>query len=173
MSPTITFYELSAYNDGRLVPKTFDLSDYADHEDFAEARQAWLAELTQKTGRLCEEWIVADYEGVPREYVGEWDLSEAYWTWREAFTESHLPLDVFEAGAALGISPENIAEAYVGTFATPADFALELEAENRTFESKDSTVQRLLGYVDWDWVGRDLTSGGGYCEENHHYFVEM
>ena len=173
MSPTITFYELSAYNDGRLVPKTFALDDYADQEEFDEARQAWLAALTQKTGRLCEEWIVADYAGVPREYVGEWDLSADFWTWREAFTASRLPLEVFEAGAALGISPENIAEAYVGTFDTPAEFAQELEAENGTFESKDATVQRLLGYVDWDWVGRDLTSGGGYCEEDHHYFIEM
>ena len=83
------------------------------------------------------------------------------------------PLEVFEAGAALGISPEHISEAYVGTFDRPADFAMELEAENGTFESKDATIQRLLGYVDWDWVGRDLTSGGGYCEEDHHYFIEM
>ena len=123
MRTTITFYELSAYNDGRLVPHTFDLSDYADHEDFAAARAKRLEELTEQTGHLCEEWIVADYEGVPAQYVGEWDLREDFWTWREAFTESRLPLEVFEAGAALGISPEHISEAYVGTFDTPADFA--------------------------------------------------
>ncbi len=173
MSTTITFYELSAYNDGRLVPKTFDLDDYADQEDFAAARAKWLEELTEKTGHLCEEWIVADFEGVPREYVGEWDLSADFWTWREAFTESRLPLEVFEAGAALGISPENISEAYVGTFDRPADFALELEAERGTFDSQDADLQRLLSYVDWDWMGRDLTGGGGYGEENHHYFVEL
>ena len=108
-----------------------------------------------------------------RPWLGEWDLSEDFWTWREAYTESRLPLEVFEAGAALGISPENISEAYVGTFDTPAEFAQELEAERGTFDSKDADLQRLLGYVDWDWMGRDLASGGGYCEENHHYFVEM
>lgn len=174
MSPTITFYELSAYNDGRLVPKTFALDDYADQEEFEEARQAWLAELTKKTGRLCEEWIVADYEDIPREYVGEWDLDEDYWTWREAFTESHLPLEVFQAGAALGISPENISERYMGHFATRADFAYDLESACgvlATLDQKDASLQRLLNYVDWDWVGKDLLCNG-YAEENGHYFSD-
>ena len=161
----ITFYELSAYNGGRLIPRTFDLDDYASEEAFNAARSAWLEELTAKTGRLCEEWIVADYEGVPSRYVGEWDLDPEFWTWREAVEQSGLDLAVFQAGAELEIPAAEIAERYLGEHDSPRDFAYDFAEERGDLKSESW----LFAHIDWDGVWWDLEQQG-FREQDHHYF---
>lgn len=162
----LTLYELSAYNEGRLVPHTFDLTD-TSREAFEEERSQWLADLTAKTGRLCEEWIVCDSEGIPRGYVGEYDLSEEFWEWLDAYRDSGVSLEVFEAGAALGIPPHKIEECYYGAFDSPTDFAWEVY-EEQGYTRGDNP---LLAYVDWEWVAKDLLQGG-YTREGYHYFSD-
>jgi hypothetical protein len=66
----ITLYELSSYN-GCLVPTTFDLEEAPTYSEWMKAVSEWLRRLTRELGQLCEEWIVADVEGVPRHFIGE------------------------------------------------------------------------------------------------------
>ena len=44
--PTITYYELSNYNEGFLIPATFELSGLTYNEHLAEVKE-WLDELTE------------------------------------------------------------------------------------------------------------------------------
>lgn len=160
----LTLYELSAYNAGRHVPHTFDLTD-TSREEFEEERSEWLAALTAKTGHLCEEWIVCDSEGIPRRYVGEYDLDEEFWEWLDAYRESGLSLEVFEAGAALDIPADKIEECYMGEYDSPQDFAWEVYDEQGY--TKDENP--LLAYVDWEWVAKELLMGE-FGREGSHYF---
>ena len=56
----ITLYELGYYNNGQLVPCTFDLDEIDSQDDWHAAISTWLHTLTVQTHELCEEWIVAD-----------------------------------------------------------------------------------------------------------------
>ena len=83
MKMSITFSEYCAYNDGHLVSKSFNLDDYVGPGGLAAARTEWLRELTEKTGYPCEEYLVTGSQGIPPQYVGTWDLSPDFWTWRD------------------------------------------------------------------------------------------
>ena len=56
---TITFYSLSDYNEGSLIPFTIDLSEVNDNEDYYNAINEALEEISERMddGVLREEWI--------------------------------------------------------------------------------------------------------------------
>jgi len=110
----ITLYELGNYNNARLIPQTFDLDGIDTQEEWHTAISAWLECLTQKTGQLCEEWIVCDYEDIPAGYVGQWDIDPTYWEYKQAMQDSYLDEEVFQVAAELDIEPDMVEELYQG-----------------------------------------------------------
>jgi len=162
---SITLYELGAYNNGTLTPHTFDLDNLDSQDAWREAVQDWLWRLTKETGQLCEEWIVADYEDMPGEFVGTWDIDPAYWAYKQALEDSHLDAEVFAAGVELGISPEMVEELYQGDYASDEDFAYQL-ADDLGVLPKD--FQWPTSYIDWGAAARDLMMD--YGSAGGHYF---
>lgn len=161
----ITLYELGNYNGGQLIPRTFDLDDIPTYQDWLSAVSGWLKQLTRELGGLCEEWIVADAEDVPHQYVGEHSIDEAYWAYRGAIEASYLDEDVFRAAAELDIPPEMVEELYQGEHDNDEDFACSM-AEDLGLLQKN--VQWPYTCIDWTHAARELMYDYGTSEG--HYF---
>jgi antirestriction protein len=157
--------DLAEYNDGRLVGKWFDLSDYSDASELMEAIQEMLDEQTAKDkhGEVHEEWAVHDFEGFPRsfysEYMGEKDFEKLYQI-ADVANDRGIPIDVLmEAVADFGADEdqiEEIADAYYGSVSTNfgnefKDFAYEYIDSVGGFEG----VSNSDFYFDFDSFGSD------------------
>lgn len=162
--PTITYHELSNYNAGTLVTKTFDLAGVT-YEEHLEAIGDWLRGLTDATGQLCEEWIVCDYEDVPSKYVGTYSISKEYFVFQEFVSRSHLDEAAIRAGVELGIPLESIEEAYAGEYRNDVDFAQDM-AESTESVQPDAVWPHTC--IDWEHAARELMYD--YTEDNGHYF---
>lgn len=158
----ITFYSLTDYNNGRLIAKTFDLEEYPDYPSLSAARTEWLEDLTKSMadGQLREEFIVADYEGIPSELVGEWDINTDFNEYIEAVQEHGR--EVVVAALACGIPLEDISDCYRGHWDTHAEMAEEF------YQETQDIPDNLLPYIDWDRVAHDLLIE--LSEHNGHYF---
>jgi antirestriction protein len=158
--------DLAEYNDGRLVGKWFDFSDYSDASELMVAIQEMLDEQTakDKSGEVHEEWAVHDFEGFPRsfysEYMGEKDFEKLYQI-AEVANDKGLPIDVLmEAVADFGADEdqiERIAEAYY----TSVPASMGNESRDFAYEYIDSigsitdAVSKPDFYFDYESFGSD------------------
>ena len=161
----ITLNSLSDYNAGRLIWKTFDLSGM-DKEDYLLAISNWLASVDVKRGdgETREEWNVADIEDIPRNFVGDYDLDDAFWEYKEALEASHLDAEVFAAAMAAGINIDSVEDCYQGEWASDYEFAVEWFDEVYLHEVPDF----CKNYIDYEAVARDLMHD--FTESGGHYF---
>lgn len=164
----ITFYSLSDYNNGTLIPQTFDLEEISSKEELLSAIHDWLREVSEeaKDGEIREEWIVADYEDIPSEFVGEWDLSDDFWEWKDVVENSYLNYQVFEAAAALDIPASEVEDCYQGEWDSEVAFAKNLVDELGYLEQMP---EQLRYYFDYESFARDLFIND-YVIENGHVF---
>jgi antirestriction protein len=161
---TVTYNELSNYNAGRLVFKTFEI-DGLTYDEHMEELTAWLEELTEETGELCEECNVADTEDIPSEYVRDYGISPEYFDLQERIENSCLDAEVWIAGVACGIELENIEEAYCGEFSNDVDFAYDyVEQTDMLGESSEF----VSNYFDYERFARDLMMD--HSNDSGHYF---
>lgn len=170
---SITLYELSQYNKGILRPFTIDLDPLSSRDEYLEAiDEALTAMMDADESRLgyrplYEEWIVADYDGIPNGYVWEYDLKDDYWELKEAMDANpHIPEAVFFAGVSLEIPPASIPEAYQGTYDRDEDFAADL-AESCGY--LDDMPENLSYYFDYEKFARDLMLSD-FMQASGHYF---
>ena len=161
----ITLYELGNYNGGNLVAHTFELDTLSSYEEWLGAVHRWLMQLTEKLGQLCEEWIVADAEGVPGQFVGEYHLDPSYWTYREAVDSSYLDETVFIAAAELDIPTEMVDELYQGEYSNDEDFAYSMAEDLGVL---DDGAQWPHSCIDWEHASRELMYD--YGSSAGHYF---
>ena len=156
---TISFHALAAYNNGTCVTKGFDLGDYSDYSDFAESRSVWLAEVGE------EEWIVADYEGVPNQYVSEYDLDPEYWDFCKVVEDMGGDEDLVIAGLACDVPLDRIEEAYRGKYPSMEDFAYD---EIYELYGLDKLPGIISCHIDWEGVACDLSMDVNF--ENGYVF---
>ncbi|KKK92426.1 hypothetical protein LCGC14_2703040 [marine sediment metagenome] len=163
----ITYYSLSDYNKGDLIPFTIDnVEDQTKDEHYDEIYEN-LERITEEKddGETREEWIVADYEDIPKDLVGQWSIDDDYFEMTEAMRDSHLDEEVFLAGVHLDIPYDRIAEAYSGSAENDEEFAEEYaESTGMLYDVPDS----LKRYFDYSAFARDLMMD--FNEENGHYF---
>lgn len=159
----ITYHSLSDYVGGSCITKTFQL-DGLTHSDHLTEISDWLTSITARLndGELREEWIVCDYEDVPRDYVGEYSIDESFFDLMEAINNSHLDAEVFNAGVACGFAVDDIEERYYGTFSSEAE--LGEEYADSCLEIPD----HIAPYFDYDKFGRELA--WDFAEFGGHYF---
>jgi len=161
----ITLNSLSDYNAGRLIWKTFDLSNM-DREDYLTAISEWLTSITKKLddGEIREEWNVADIEGIPRNFVGDYDLDDGFWEYKEAVEASGLDVEVFEAAMDAGINIDSVEDSYRGQWNNDYDFAVETFDELYAHE----VPEFMQNYIDYEAFARDLMMD--FTEADGHYF---
>lgn len=158
--------DLAEYNNGRLVGKWLDLSDYSSGAEVMEAIQEMLDEQTKKDkyGDVHEEYAIHDFEGFPRSFysesMGGSDFDELYEIAKIA-DSSNLPIDVLmEAVSDLGYedNPERVAEAYYSS--VPASMGNEWR--DFAYEYIDSigniteAVSKPEYYFDFENFGSDI-----------------
>jgi len=161
---SITYYELSNYNGGILLPHTFNLDGVSEDEHKLEISE-WLIELSIKTGELCEEWIICDAEDVPREFLGTWSIDSAYFELMEAINDSCYDAGVFYAASVLGIPLDKVEDAYYGEYASDETLAEDYADSTGML---DSIPENLQLYFDFEMFGRDLAMD--FSEHAGHYF---
>jgi hypothetical protein len=76
--------------------------------------------------------------------------------------------DCVSAGLSLGILPENIEEAYAGSFTSDTDFAYDM-AEQLGELPKDNRWPHYC--IDWEYAAKELMMD--YGEEGGFYFRNM
>jgi len=155
--------DLAEYNDGRLVGKWFDLSDYSDASELMVAIQEMLDDQTAKDkhGEVHEEWAVHDFEGFPRsfysEYMGEKDFEKLYQI-AEVANDRGLPIDVLmEAVAYFGADEdiERVAEAYYSSVRPSYGGEWRSFAMDMVDELGIEGINDAEYYFDYDSFGSD------------------
>ena len=76
--------------------------------------------------------------------------------------------DVVKAGLSLGISPNDIEEAYSGEFDSPEDFAQNMAEE---IGSIDKNATWPNNCIDWEYAARELMYD--YSEADGYYFRNL
>lgn len=161
MPMTITLYELSNYNSGNLVCRTFNLGcgEIETHDEYKAAIQEWLKELSAEGDETYEEWIVADAEGVPDKYVGEYSLDKEFFDFLDAVKE-HGDHRLVEAAVECEVPLNLIESAYIGQYDSDEDMARE------EFTQLQSIPAEVLEFIDWEAVTRSQmvrsSTHGGY-----------
>ncbi len=156
--------DLAEYNNGKLVGKWLELSDYSSGAEVMEAIQEMLDEQTKndKDGEVHEEYAIHDFQGFPRSFysesMGESDFDKIYEIANTA-DGSNLPIDVLmEAVSDLGYEddPERVAEA----FFSKMDASMGNQWREFAYEFVDavggvSGVSNAEYYFDYDAFGSD------------------
>ena len=145
-TPSIVWHELAAYNSGRLVSKRFELDDYSDYAEYMEALNHWLESVGG------EEYILCDYEDVPRQYISEWGLDREFFEFQEKTNE--LGWEMCVAALTFDIPLDKIEEAYRGQYESMEDYAYELMNDCYDLDGMPSI---LTCHIDWAGVARDLS----------------
>ena len=120
-SPKIYVADLEAYNNGKLVGKWLDLSDYSDADELEEAIQDLLTEWG------AEEYAIHDTENIPSsmysEYMGARDFEELY-TMIDLANDKDLPLEVVQE--IVSQFDESAVDEFYGKYDSAEDFAESL-----------------------------------------------
>lgn len=109
------------------------------------------------------EWIIADYDNIPAQFVGTYALDSDYFEYKKALEASGMTPEAFEAGLLCEIDLYEIASMYHGKHSSDADFAREC-AEGMG----DLPDVWPYSCIDWDYAARELMND--YVAENGHYF---
>jgi len=145
ITPRVYVACLASYNAGKLHGKWIDATQCPD--DIQADVDAMLAESTEP---FAEEWAIHDHEGLG-------DIGES-----ESFERvSAIGQAVAAAGDAApallafldydyGAAPEDFEDCYAGEWDSMADFAYDFH------ENTGDLDHPLIGYVDWEAVGRDM-----------------
>ena len=170
----ITLYSLSDYNAGLLIPHTFNLDDFSNHDEYLQAISEWLQEVDKELGTDMyipqrEEWIVADAEDIPSRFVGEYDLDSEFWTYKEILNSTHVPAEAIEAWVNYGhdLDQDAIEECYVGEHPNDEDFVQGM------LEDCGDIPKDLPFYIAIAWeitagnVMQDYFTGDGYYFRIH------
>ena len=164
----ITLYSLSDYNAGNLIPFSIDLDSVDSREEYLEIIAVNLKGIDKEQGNDIyipkrEEWIVSDYEGIPGNFVGEYDIDASYWDVKEFMSTTYLDLEVILTGIDCDISLENIEEAYCGQHDCDKDFVEQMIDDCGDLPDLPSFI-----HIDWTSTARDVMMD--YSEHDGHYF---
>jgi antirestriction protein len=155
---TIRIYvaSLADYNAGRLHGVWIDATQDA-YDIQAEVNKM----LAASKEPIAEEWAIHDYEGFYGLKLGEWESFDKVSEWATAIAE-HGEAYAIWADDTDDTDVQTFEYAYRGEHATMADFAEEFYTE--LGEVNDSY---LMGFIDWERVGREMETDGYNFEKGH------
>lgn len=156
--------EFTATVKGEEFKHSFDFTDNEQEQDVLEA----IAEAYNEENEEAE--VTADdVEGLtyeePTEAGGLIDSSFDLYTFANYYCNSEQDADVLAAAFVCDITPENVDEAYNGSYDSDEDFARDM-ADQIGAVDKNATWPNNC--IDWDFAARELMYD--YSEDNGHYF---
>jgi antirestriction protein len=164
-TPKIYVADLAAYNEGKLVGKWLDLTDYSDADDLMAAIQDLMSDFSEEQGVTREEWAIHDYENFPSSFYSEYmgrDEFEKIYQLMEAANDRDIPYEVLgEAMSMKGSDdPYEVADNYNGEYDSFKDFAYQLVDDIGI-----SGVSNPDFYFDYEGFGSDERINMGSEEE--------
>ena len=170
-APRIYVASLADYNNGDLLGRWHELTDYTDADDLLHAIAAMLAiydsHFPLPFEQKREEWAVHDAENLPTRLVSEgMDFTAAY-----AYLEAVADMDderreAYEIFIDNGDELSEFEDRYLGRFGEgyhyDEDRVLADYVETMFFEchSADEIPKQLRDYIDWASQGRDYRLSG-------------
>lgn len=157
--PRIYVGTYGAYNSGSLKGAWLDLEDYDDHADFMRACRELHSDESDP------EMMFQDFEGIPREFVGECHIKPEFWD----YMNSDVPDGVKEAYMYLfdEWNEEQCQGSYIGEFDNRTKLAEYLVDEQGLLGEIPESMQY---YFDYGAYGRDLELGGDIRGHYGYYF---
>ena len=157
--PRIYVGTYNAYNEGSLKGQWLDLEDYDNYDDFKRACRELHADEHDP------EFMFQDFEGVPREFIGECYLKPEFWDYMNCDIDD----DVKEAFMYLfdEWNEDRCRDSYFGEFDNRTKMAERLVDETGLL---GEIPKNLRYYFDYEAYGRDMELGGDVCEHNRHWF---
>ena len=154
--PKIYVASLAHYNNGELVGKWMNLTDYSSSDELMSSIGAYIASLTCY-GEPCEEYAIHDYEYLPFnicEYAGR-DTFDKIYSILELSNE--YDIDAISAFCNhFGVdSLESFGDAYVGQYDSELDFTYQYVEDCLDLEK---TMGNLSIYFDFKRFSLDLFS---------------
>lgn len=153
-APSVWATTYGLYNQGRLVGKWFDLTDYSDKDEFIEAVTEFL-----KPYDPDPEIMFCDWQCLPAGKVSESSISEDVWDWLDLDDEDKEILAVYQehvCGVGYPTTVEQAKEAFAGKYDSKGDWAYETLNESGTL---NEVPQELRGYIDFESYASDAESG--------------
>lgn len=157
----IHYWELSNYNNGKLVGKWFEL-DILTKEEHQYEINMWLSDLYD----AGEEVVVGDTEDIDDRFICDGKLLDEYFEFEALMRRTLLSEDVVLAGMACQIPLDDIEEDYAGEFSSHSALATHFAKELGFFDGVDEILEQ---YFDFERYGADLATG--FSEHNDHYFI--
>lgn len=115
-----------------------------------------------------EEYILSDYEGIPKQYLGEWGtIDDDFWKYKELINQGYSNKEIIDAGLWLEIPLDRIGEAYAGTYKNDEDFAYQMAIDVGDFDDS-KLVPWPYNCIDWKQAAYQLMFD--YSEHDGHYF---
>lgn len=157
--PRIYVGTYNAYNEGSLKGAWLDLEDYDDQDDFLRACRELHADEPDPEFMFC------DFEGIPREFIGECYLKPEFWDYMNCDIDD----DVKEAFMHLfdEWNEDRCRDSYFGEFDNRTKMAEQLVDDMGIL---DEIPENLRYYFDCEAYGRDMELGGDVFEHNHQWF---
>ena len=157
------------YNEGLLLGKWLNLSNYADKEEFYTACK----ELHQD--EEDPEFMFQDYENIPNGLISECWISDNLFEVLEAFEDmdesQKEPFLIWCNNGHHSLSEEDINELissfendYIGQYDSEEDFGREL------IEDRDDLIDFAKQYFDYKAYARDLFCGDYWSEAGYVFY---
>jgi len=166
-APSIWATTYGLYNQGRLIGKWFDLTDYSNKDEFIEAVTEFL-----KPHDPDPEIMFCDWQRLPDGMVSECFVDESVWEWLELSEEDQELLKVYQdqvCGQGYSTTVEDAREAFVGKYDSKSDWAYERIEESGMLSEVPS---ELRGYIDYESYANDAESGDmTFVHHNNQYWA--
>lgn len=163
---------LAAYNAGSPKGAWFTPTDYSDGDEFEEA----VRKLLPKDEH--EELYIADYDGIPKIAVDEYNLDWNYWVELCEFIEDKEDLaevalirwhDVYSNGKPDAFDLADVLDDLAYTFDVGTDWHTELATEFA--DSMGEVPEWVSRYIDYEGMGRDLAQDYSEYEVNGYVYL--
>ena len=137
------------YNSGSIEGAWLDCEDYNSKEEFLEA----CAELHKDESD--PEFMYQDYEGFPKDYYSESDISSDLWDeFLLADADEREAFKIFiEQVSGSGATYDSFQKSYKGWYRTEEDFTYQLVDDLGYI---DQMPEHLKNYFDYEAFSRDL-----------------
>ena len=158
-NPEICLQDLQAYNEGHLIFKWFDITEYTDYQQIEDEFKEFVKEPRRKLkvyGEM-EEYMFCDYSNFPN--LGEYPNHEEIDKIIQFYNSNKYPIEAIIAYLEDGCSLDTFEEAYCGEYDSMEDYAHELVDDCYDLEK---TMGSLACYFDYESFARDLEMGGDY-----------
>ena len=150
-SPQVWVGTYSAYNNGSLKGKWFDLATYGDKEEFLEACQEF-------HGPGEHEFMFSDHMNIPARFISESSISDDTWEeWVDLDEDDRELLEVYLDEVDSRGDLDKAREAFNGKFSSEEDWAAQFWEDCGMLAEIPAHAQN---YIDYASYARDCRLGG-------------